>query len=65
MIAGTTNAKKFIAMDTGRRDFICYEVITPHLKPNKQFKLVEKLNISPVIYKNMKKVNKKSLSNYP
>ena len=64
MIAGTANAKESLPERWKDIDFICYEVITPHLKPSKQFKLIEKLNISPVIYKNMKKVNKKSLSNY-
>ena len=64
MIAGTANAKESLPDRWNDIDFICYEVINPHLKPSKQFKLIEKLNISPVIYKNMKKVNKKSLSNY-
>ena len=49
MIAGTANAKESLP-DRWNDDFICYEVITPHLKPMKQFKLIEKLNI-PIIYK--------------
>ena len=64
MIAGTANAKESLPERWNDIDFVCYEVVTPHLQPRKQFELIRKLNILPVVYKNIKKVDKTSLSKY-
>ena len=64
MIAGTTNAKESFPERWKDIDFVCYEVISPHLKPSEQFELIKKLNIISVIHKNMKKVDKSVLSQY-
>ena len=64
MIAGTANAKESFPERWTDIDFVCYEVITPHLTPSQQFALIKKLNIISVIHKKMKKINKKILSKY-
>jgi len=64
MIAGTANAKDSLPDRWADIDFVCYEVITPHLTPGQQFALIKKLNIISVIHKKMKKINKKILSKY-
>ena len=61
MIAGTANAKESFPERWTDIDFVCYEVITPHLTPSQQFALIKKLNIISVIHKKMKKINKKVL----
>ena len=64
MIAGTANAKESFPERWNDIDFVCYEIITPNLKPSEQFKLIKKLKTISVINKNMKNINKKSLSKY-
>ena len=64
MIAGTANAKESFPERWTDIDFVCYEVITPHLTPSQQFALIKKQNIISVIHKKMKKINKKILSKY-
>ena len=64
MIAGTANAKESLPDRWTDIDFVCYEIITPHLTPGQQFALIKKLNIISVIHKKMKKINKKILSKY-
>ena len=64
MIAGTANAKESFPDRWDDIDFVCYEVITPELKPSKQFALIKKLNIISVIHKKMTSVDKSKLSNY-
>lgn len=64
MIAGTCNAKESLPDRWNDIDFVCYEIVTPHLKPSEQFKLIKKLNIISVIHKKMKKINKSELSKY-
>jgi NAD-dependent DNA ligase len=64
MIAGTANAKESFPDRWGDIDFVCYEVVSPHLKPSEQFKLIEKLKVISVINKKMKKITKSSLSGY-
>ena len=54
MIAGTANAKESFPDRWDDIDFVCYEVITPELKPSKQFALIKKLNIISAIHKKMK-----------
>ena len=64
MIAGTCNAKESLPDRWNDIDFVCYEIVTPHLKPSEQFKLIKKLNIISVINKKQKKINKSELSKY-
>ena len=64
MIAGTANAKESFPERWNDIDFVCYEVVTPHLTPSKQFALIKKLNVISVINKKMKKINKTVLSKY-
>jgi len=64
MIAGTANAKESFPERWADIDFVCYEVVTPHLTPSQQFALIKKLNIISVIHKRMKKINKNVLSKY-
>jgi NAD-dependent DNA ligase len=64
MIAGTANAKESFPERWKDIDFVCYEIITPNLKPSEQFKLIKKQKTISVINKNMKNINKKSLSKY-
>ena len=64
MIAGTANAKESFPDRWKDIDFVCYEIITPHLKPSEQFDLIKKLNIISVIHKKMKSINKSELSKY-
>ena len=64
MIAGTANAKESLPDRWTDIDFVCYEIITPHLTPGQQFALIKKLNIISVIHKKMNKINKKVLSKY-
>ena len=64
MIAGTANAKESFPDRWEDIDFVCYEVVSPHLKPSEQFKLIEKLNVISVINMKMKKITKSSLSEY-
>ena len=64
MIAGTANAKESFPERWNDIDFVCYEVVTPHLTPSQQFALIKKLNVISVINKKMKKINKTVLSKY-
>jgi len=64
MIAGTSNAKESLPERWADIDFVCYEVVTPHLTPSDQFKLIKKHNIISVIHKKMNKINKTVLSKY-
>ena len=64
MIAGTANAKESFPERWNDIDFVCYEVVTPHLTPSQQFALIKKLNVISVINKKMKKINKSVLSKY-
>ena len=64
MIAGTSNAKESLPERWADIDFVCYEVVSPHLTPTEQFKLMEKLNIISVIHKKMETINKTILSKY-
>ena len=64
MIAGTANAKESFPERWNDIDFVCYEVVTPHLTPSKQFALIKKLNIISVIHKKMMKIDKTVLSKY-
>ena len=64
MIAGTANAKESFPDRWNDIDFVCYEIITPELKPSKQFQLIKKLNIISVIHKKMTNVDKSKLSKY-
>ena len=64
MIAGTANAKESLPERWADIDFVCYEVVTPQLTPNEQFKLIKKHNIISVIHKKMNKINKTCLSKY-
>ena len=64
MIAGTANAKESFPERWSDIDFVCYEVVAPHLTPSKQFALIKKLNIISVIHKKMTKIDKTVLSKY-
>jgi DNA ligase (NAD+) len=64
MIAGTANAKESFPERWNDIDFVCYEVVTPHLTPSKQFALIKNLNIISVIHKKMTKIDKTVLSKY-
>ena len=64
MIAGTANAKESFPERWTDIDFVAYEVITPELKPSKQFAFLKKHKTITVIHKKLKKITKEVLSKH-
>ena len=62
LVAGISNRKAINKADFNAVDFVAYEVLNPILKTSDQMKMLEKMNVIPVIHKTVKEVTNELLS---
>ncbi len=64
LVSGIINQQKIDIDKFNDLDFVAYEVLSPSIKPNIQFELLEKLNIKVVSHAVQKSITNDLLSNY-